>query len=188
MIKRWDRFNENIFSGKEGYEIETQYKKYRSAYIQLVRDNIPQVEKIIDDVKECFISFQDDGLVKKYQFGGMYNPDKRKSAEQYFNTRPSPSLHDKPFLEPDKEIIKSISEFLMPKYWGEYKSRFMKIDIDFPFQESGWIGGKGIDLMDMLIESKNRLKSIGYDMEIYFWKFKFPTPSNHGYAPLEVRV
>ena len=188
MIKSWDKFNEDITSITKSDD-ESRYQKYKSTYIELVRANIPQVEKIIDDVKECFISFEDDGLVKKYQFGGMYNPDKRKNSEEYFSTRPSPSMHRKAFYpEADEEMVKSIADFLLPRYWGEYVNRFISIGIDFPFQKDAWIGGEGIDLMDNLIEAKNRLKSMGYSMEIKFWKMWNPEPTRHGYSPLEVRV
>ena len=82
MIKSWDKFNEDITSSAKS-DNESRYHKYKSTYIELVRSNIPQVEKIIDDVRECFTTFEDGGLVKKYQFGGMYNPDKRKNAEEF---------------------------------------------------------------------------------------------------------
>lgn len=187
MIKGWSKFNES--SDWKGSENESRYQRYKSTYIELVRNNIPQVENIITDVKECFVSFEDDGLIEKYQFGGMYNPDKRKNADEYFRTRPNPDMYRRAFYpEADEEMVKGISDFLLPKYWGEYVNRFMVIGINFPFQDSAWIGGEGIDLMDDLIVAKNRLKSMGYSMEMKFWKMWNPEPKRHGYSPLEVRV
>ena len=118
MIKGWSKFNES--SDWKGSENESRYQRYKSTYIELVRNNIPQVENIITDVKECFVSFEDDGLIEKYQFGGMYNPDKRKNADEYFRTRPNPDMYRRAFYpEADEEMVKGISDFLLPKYWGE---------------------------------------------------------------------
>jgi len=180
MIKRWDRFNESRDESDEN-----RYQLYKDTYIKLVRNNIPQVENIIADVKDCFASFEDDGLIEKYQFGGLYNPDKSKSTDDHFST----SIYRRSFYpEADEETIKGISEFLMPKYWGEYINRFVIVGIDFPFEDSAWIGSEGIDLMDSLVEAKNRLKSMGYSMEMKFWKMWNPEPKRHGYSPLEVKV
>lgn len=47
MIKRWDRFNE-----ARSESDENRYQLYKSTYIELVRNNIPQVENIITDIKD----------------------------------------------------------------------------------------------------------------------------------------
>ena len=41
MIKSWDKFNEDITSITKA-DNESRYQKYKSTYIKLVQNNIPQ--------------------------------------------------------------------------------------------------------------------------------------------------
>lgn len=177
MIKDWSKFNENNhvwFDTKD----------------RLKSENKPTIIKVIDDVRDCFTSFEDLGIINRYNFGGMYNPNKERDAKEHFKMYPSPSFSNRTIHgEPSELDIERISEFFVPEYQGEFVNRFMGVGINFPYEEDGgWIGSKGIDLLDDLIEDKNRLKSIGYDMEICFWRTKFNTNNHSHLDPLEVRV
>lgn len=174
MIKGWDKFNENKhvwFDTKD----------------RLISENKPTVIKVIDDIRECFSHFEDDSLVTRYAFGGMYNPRKRVPGSET-----SPRMCNRTFYpEPSELDLDRIAEFFVPEYSGKFLDSFMMVGVDFKYKEGGWISDEGIDSLDYLIEAKNRLKSMGYRMEICFWATKFTESQMKNMThidPLEVRV
>lgn len=176
MVKGWDKFNERSiwFDTKD----------------RLISENKPTIIKVINDVRDCFSDFEDDSLITKYAFGGMYNPRKNKDIDS--NTNHSPRMINRSFYpEPSELDLDRISEFFVPEYSAKFLDSFMYIGINFKYKEGGWISGDGIDSLDYIIEAKNRLKSMGYRMEICFWATKFTKSQIKNMShiePLEVRV
>mgnify|MGYP001032213449 CR=1 FL=1 len=176
MIKGWSKFNERSvwFDTKD----------------RLISENKPTIIKVINDVRDCFSDFEDDSLITKYAFGGMYNPKKNKDIDS--NTNHSPRMNNRSFYPQPSELdLDRISEFFVPEYSAKFLDSFMYIGINFKYKEGGWISDEGIDSLDYLIEAKNRLKSRGYRMEICFWATKFTKSQIEHMShiePLEVRV
>ena len=184
MIKGWKKFNEDIVDFDDS---ESRYDRYIRVQQELINANIPQVKKVIDDVRDCFISYEDMDIIKGYHFGGLYDPDKRSTMVSHKRESFSQAFKG----EPSEREIENISEFFVPKYWGEFINRFISISVNYPYDrmhvtkngyvtDVGWIGEEGIDILSDLIEAKSRLKDLGYKMEICFWKSKT--------EPLEIRV
>ena len=175
MIKKWNKFNESEMSS---------YNHYIDIKDKLTEENLKQLNSIFPEIRECFISFEDSGLINTYRFGGLYNPDKSKEIDN--QRKPELSNFTPQSRASLEEKLKSASDYYVPRYTAEWVSRFVSIGIDFPTNDNGWIGGEGVDLLDDVIESKNRLQSLGYEIELYFWKESQVNAT--GKDPLEIRV
>jgi hypothetical protein len=178
MIQGWSKFNEN----------NDEIPSYLDMKDRLAAENTPQIKKVIDDVRNCFISFEDKGIINGYKFGGIYNP--KKDTPRDLNINYSPSISGNKFhREPSKKDLESISEFFVPKYYAEFENTFISIGVDFTYDgtHGGWLNENGIDSIDDIIEAKNRLKLMGYEMKICFWQTKFDTALRQ-VDPLEIRV
>lgn len=121
MIKGWEKFNEDI----DFDDSESRYDRYVRVLQELTNANIPQVKKVVDDIRDCFISYEDMDIIKYYQFGGLYDTDKRN-----ITVSKKVELFSRSFNgEPSEREIENISEFFVPKYCGEFINRFIKISI-----------------------------------------------------------
>lgn len=174
MIQGWDKFNED----------NSEIPSYLDVKKELTKSNSIKIIDIFSNITDTLVSLNDMGIIKSYTFGGFYKGKEAEEEEKLLYNRnfyPTPSEHD----------LESISDFYIPKYNGKWINGFLSIGINFPYERDGWLGEEGVDLLDDIIEAKNRLKSIGYKMEMCFWKTKFTESQirnmNH-INPLEIRV
>ncbi len=180
MIQGWDKFNED----------NSEIPSYLDVKRELTKSNSIKIIDIFGNITDTLAPLNDMGIIKSYTFGGFYEGFNAstnsiiENDERFLYNRnfyPTPSEHD----------LESISDFYIPKYNGKWIIGFLSIGIDFPYEKAGWLGEEGVDLLDDIIEAKNRLKSIGYKMEMCFWQTKFTESQIRSMShinPLEIRV